>query len=54
MPARIEGAEESRRHAFVSGLAAILEYLSNVSLWKGLALLVIKLPLIVVASVLLV
>jgi signal transduction histidine kinase len=49
---RIEGEAESRRRSILSSLATVMEYLSSGSLWKGLVLLVIKLPLIIVASVL--
>jgi signal transduction histidine kinase len=41
-----------KRRSLLRGLAAITEYLSSGSLWKGIVLLVIKLPLIVVAWVL--
>jgi signal transduction histidine kinase len=44
--------EDGRRRSILAGLAAITEYLASGSLWKGIVLLVLKLPLTIVAWVL--
>jgi len=48
---RAEEARESERSRARAIISTLKDYLANASLWKGLALLVIKLPLIIAAFV---